>query len=127
MTAPQIHPSAVCETNDIGAGVVIGSHASIEKGARIGNGVVIKNGVHIYSGMVVEDGVHIGPNASFASERLPFNGAPTDKPIILREGCVIGANATLCPGITIGARAIIDAGAVVTQSGQCTATSRETG
>lgn len=118
MSTAEIHPSAVCATRELGTGVVIGCHSSVEEGARIGNDVIIKSGVHLYRGMVVEDGVHIGTNATFASSRLPGGAKGTDQPIVLRKGCVIGANATICAGVTVGEQAIVDAGAVVSQSVQ---------
>jgi len=107
MSAAAIHPTAVCDTRELGSGVMIGSHSSVEEGARIGNDVIIKSGVHLYCGMVVEDGVHIGTNATFASARLPGDSQGTDQPIVLRKGCVIGANATLCAGVTVGEQAIV--------------------
>ena len=118
MSRPILHPTSVCETDDIGEGVVIGSHVSIEAGTRIGNGVTIRNGVHLYRGTVVEDGVQIGTNASFAVERPLGDSSGLDLPIILKNRCVIGANATLCAGVTIGERSVVDAGAVVTRSVQ---------
>jgi len=114
----EIHSTSVCDSTEIGEGVVIGSHSNVEAGTRLGNRVVIKSGVHLFGGIIVEDGVHIGANAAFANERLPGDLSGTAKPIVLRAGCIIGANATICPGVTIGERAIVDAGAVVTQSVQ---------
>jgi len=36
-------------------------------------------------------------------------------PVIAREGAVIGGGATVLPGVTIGERAVVAAGAVVTK------------
>jgi len=41
---------------------------------------------------------------------------PQIKGPILREGCSIGANSTILPGIEIGEGAVIGAGAVVTKN-----------
>jgi acetyltransferase-like isoleucine patch superfamily enzyme len=38
------------------------------------------------------------------------------KQVILEEGCDIGVNATILPGVSIGKGAIIAAGAVVTKN-----------
>jgi acetyltransferase-like isoleucine patch superfamily enzyme len=37
------------------------------------------------------------------------------EPVIIKKGAMIGANATILPGITIGENAIIGAGAIVTK------------
>lgn len=39
----------------------------------------------------------------------------TVAPVVLRRGCYIGAGALLLPGVTVGERAVIGAGAVVTR------------
>ena len=39
----------------------------------------------------------------------------TVAPVILRRGCYVGAGALLLPGVTIGERAVVGAGAVVTR------------
>jgi acetyltransferase-like isoleucine patch superfamily enzyme len=36
-------------------------------------------------------------------------------PVILRRGCYLGACAVILPGITVGERAVVAAGAVVTR------------
>jgi acetyltransferase-like isoleucine patch superfamily enzyme len=129
-----IHPTALCEAASLGAGTQVGAFVQIMAGAKIGaaceienhafigsdvtlgDHVVIRGGVHLPAGMTVENGVCIGQNAAFADSRL--GQRTNDQPVILRKGCVIGANATLCAGVTIGEEAVVDAGAVVTQSVQ---------
>ncbi len=134
MSESFIHPTALCEAASLGAGTQIGAFVQIMAGARIGtdgeienhvcigrdvtlgNRVTVRGGVYLPSGMVIEDDVCIGQNACFADSRLGQRSQ--DQSVILRKGCVIGANATLCAGISIGEEAVVDAGAVVTQSVQ---------
>jgi acetyltransferase-like isoleucine patch superfamily enzyme len=45
----------------------------------------------------------------------PGAGDGTVAPVVLRRGCYIGAGALLLPGIQVGERAVVAAGAVVTR------------
>jgi UDP-2-acetamido-3-amino-2,3-dideoxy-glucuronate N-acetyltransferase len=129
------HPSAIVESPHVGSGTriaafahvlpeaVIGEecdlldHTFIENGVRIGNRVTIKCGVQLWDGVIVEDEVFIGPNATFAHDPFPRSKrSPQEYPkTIIRKGASIGANATLLPGVTVGASAMVGAGAVVTK------------
>lgn len=103
----------------IGTDCIIGSRTVIDAGVSIGDRVVLEGGSHLFAGLVIEEDVYIGTNATFARARVPREAMPSPGPsILLRPHCTIGANATLCPGVTIGEHAIVDAGAVVTQSVQ---------
>ncbi len=113
---PFVHIAAAVQ---VGTDCVIGSRTMIDSGVSIGNRVNLEGGSHLFSGLVIEDDVYIGTNATFARSRLTRETTPLPGPsILLRHHCNIGANATLCPGVTIGEHAIVDAGAVVTQSVQ---------
>jgi acetyltransferase-like isoleucine patch superfamily enzyme len=90
-------------------------HTFVEGGAVIGNRVTLKCGVYLWDGITVEDDVFIGPNAVFANDRYPrsrqyLSAHPQTK---LRQGCSIGAGAVILPGVTVGAWAMVGAGAVV--------------
>jgi acetyltransferase-like isoleucine patch superfamily enzyme len=92
-------------------------HTFIEGKVVVGNRVTMKCGVFLWDGIVVEDDVFIGPGAGFTNDLYPRSRQyPAEFPkTVLRQGCTIGANATLLPAITIGRWAIIGAGAVVTR------------
>jgi len=45
-------------------------------------------------------------------EKLPEN----DQPVVIEDGCWIGANVTILKGVTIGRGSVVAAGAVVTKS-----------
>jgi len=103
-------------------GAVIGSDCNlcdrtfVEGDVRIGDRVTIKCGVSLWDGVVVENDVFIGPNAVFTNDLRPRSrvysgGYPRT---LLKEGCSLGANCVILPGLTIGRWAMIGAGAVVT-------------
>jgi len=131
-----VHPTAIVESHDVGAGTRIwafthlmagamvgrdcniGEHCYIERGAVIGDRVTIKNHVAVWDGLSIEDDVFIGPHAALTNDRWPRSRNPgwvclTTR---IRRGASIGANATILGGVTIGQYALVGAGAVVTTS-----------
>jgi acetyltransferase-like isoleucine patch superfamily enzyme len=130
-----IHPKALCESCRIGTGTRIWAFAHVLSGAAIGrdcnicDGVFIENdvivgdrvtvkcGVQLWDGLRLEDDVFVGPNATFTNDPFPRSRIrPAAFPMtIVRAGASIGANATILPGIEIGAGAMVGAGAVVTR------------
>lgn len=133
---PKIHQKALIDEGaSIGArtriwafahilsGAVIGEdcnicdHTFIEGAVRMGNRVTIKCGVYLWDGVNIEDDVFIGPCAVFTNDLRPRskNYPPEFLKTVLKQGCSIGANATLLPGLTIGRWAMVAAGAIVTR------------
>jgi UDP-2-acetamido-3-amino-2,3-dideoxy-glucuronate N-acetyltransferase len=100
----------------IGADCNICDHTFIENDVVVGDRVTIKCGVQLWDGVTLEDDVFIGPNASFTNDHFPLSGQHPAAVLrtSVQKGASIGANATILPGITIGERAMIGAGAVVT-------------
>lgn len=130
------HPQAIVESARVGRGTriwafahvlpgaVIGAdcnlcdHVFVENDVVIGDRVTIKCGVQLWDGIRLEDDVFVGPNATFTNDPAPRSRQHlTAYPrTVVREGASIGANATILPGLTIGRRAMVGAGAVVTRS-----------
>jgi NDP-sugar pyrophosphorylase family protein len=102
----------------IGEDCNICDHTFIEGVVRLGDRVTLKCGVYLWDGLVLEDDVFVGPCAAFTNDLRPRSRQHLERhPIItLRQGCSIGANATILPGLTIGRFAMVGAGAVVTRS-----------
>jgi len=102
----------------IGADCNICSHCFIESDVAIGDRVTIKNGVSLYNGLRVEHDVFIGPNVTFTNDKFPQSRQHPDKYAytIIKKGASIGGGAVILPGLTIGERAMVGAGAVVTKS-----------
>lgn len=101
-----------------GADCNVCDHVFIENDVLVGDRVTIKCGVQLWDGVRLEDDVFVGPNATFTndifprSKQYPQAFAHTE----VRRGASIGANATILPGVTIGSRAMVGAGAVVTRN-----------
>ena len=107
--------------DNIGSGTYI---AAPLNGAALNN-IKIENNVFINSnllamargGITIEDDVQIAGNVSL----LTNNHDPYDrmvlpcKPILIRKGAWIGANAVILRGISVGRHSIIGAGSVVTK------------
>lgn len=70
-------------------------------------------------GIEIGDNVLIGPNCNLMTTNHPvephLRRATISKPIKLEPNVWLGANVTVCPGVTIGENSIIAAGSVVTK------------
>lgn len=115
------------ETMEFGDSVFIGSQALIQGRfdgtCRIGNHVWIGPQAYFDArNLIVEDYVGWGPGAKVLGSA--HTGMPVDQPIIATDlvikpvvvgyGADIGMNASIMPGVRIGAHSIVGAGAVVT-------------
>jgi acetyltransferase-like isoleucine patch superfamily enzyme len=127
--ALQVGPGVVVkhpETMDLGDAVFIGAQTMIQGRydgtCRIGNHVWI--GPHAYfdaRNLILEDYVGWGPGAKVLGSS--HTGEPIDipiistelsiKPVVIGYGADIGTNATILPGVHVGAHSIVGAGAVV--------------
>ncbi len=67
--------------------------------------------------MRIEDDVFIGPNTTFTNDKRPQSRAGSDKYLktIIKSGASIGAGCVVLPGLTIGRRALIGAGTLITK------------
>lgn len=105
------------EANVIGDKVSIGTLSVVEHQVTIGNGVRIHSQVFIPEYTIIEDGCWIGPNVVFTNAKYP-NRAETKSELtgcVVEQGAIIGANSTILPGVCIGGRALVAAGALVTE------------
>lgn len=100
----------------IGENCNICAHVLIENDVVVGDNVTVKSGVQLWDGVRVEDNVFIGPNVTFTNDLYPRSKQhPAEyAKTILKKGCSIGANSTIVCGVTIGEKAMIGAGSVVT-------------
>src|SRR5688572_26109604 len=129
------HPQALVESADVGRGTRVWAFAHVLPGAVVGadcnvcDGVFIENdvvvgdrvtikcGVQLWDGVRLEDDVFVGPNATFTNDKFPRAREWPERfeTTVVHRGASIGANATLLPGISVGAHAMVGAGAVVTR------------
>lgn len=102
----------------IGERCSLGQNVNISNHVRIGNGVKIQNNVSVYEGVELEDYVFCGPSAVFTNDLTPRakypKGSAGYKRTLVKTGATLGANSTVVCGHTIGAWAMVAAGAVVT-------------
>ena len=132
-----VHPSALVETSEIGAGTrvwafahvmegavvgadcKIGDHSFIEGGAVLGDRVVVKNNSLIWHGVIIGDDVFVGPNTVFTNVVAPrarHQTYPEDwEKTEVADRVTIGANSTIVSGIRLGYNCMIGAGSVVTK------------
>ena len=108
----------------VGDGTRIGAFVEIQKNAAVGSRCKISSHTFICEGVTIEDEVFIGHGVMFINDRQPratVNGRPQSEadwtvvPTRVRRGASIGSGAVILCGVTIGARAMVGAGAVVTR------------
>src|SRR5215471_2925605 len=110
---------------EIGDDVKIGTFVEIQKGARVGARCKISSHSFICEGVTLEEEVFVGHGVTFTNDLYPraTNAAGSLQteadwacvPTLIKRGASIGSGSTLLCGITIGERAIIGAGSVVTK------------
>lgn len=109
-----IHPTANIWKSTIGEGTRIAAFVEIG-GATVGRNCSIQAFAFVCPWVTLEDDVFIGPHVCFTNDKRPPSGGEYWKPTRVCRGASIGANATILPGVTIGERAVIGAGSVVTK------------
>lgn len=105
------------ETNKIGDDVSIGTLSVVEHHVKIGCGVRIHSQAFIPEYCILEDGCWIGPQVVLTNAPYPKspNAKNTLRGVRIGKKAIVGANATLLPGLVIGEHSLIGAGAVVTR------------
>jgi acetyltransferase-like isoleucine patch superfamily enzyme len=109
------HTVLIRERTTIGDNTAIGTASIIEGNSTIGNDVRIQSMVFVPTHTVIGDGVFIGPGAVLTNDRYPPTGKPELIGPVLEDVVVVGAHATILPGVRIGAGAAVAAGAIVTR------------
>ena len=109
----------------IGDGARIGTFVEIQKGVKIGKHCKIQSHSFICEGVTLEDEVFIGHNVTFINDRFPRatndEGRPKNdaewncEPTLVQRGASIGSGVTVMCGVTIGEKAIVGAGSMVTK------------
>ena len=104
---------------------LLAAMAADTKNARIGARCKISSHSFICEGVTIEDEVFIGHGVMFTNDLRPRATAGDGKlqteadwqviPTVVKKGASIGSGAVILCGITIGERAMIGAGAVVTR------------
>ena len=108
----------------VGDDTKIGAFVEIQKNAVVGSRCKISSHTFICEGVTLEDEVFVGHGVMFINDRFPratAGGALQTEadwqviPTRIKRGASIGSGAVIMCGVTIGERALIGAGAVVTR------------
>ena len=108
----------------IGDDTKIGAFVEIQKNAFIGRRCKISSHTFVCEGVTIEDDVFVGHGVMFINDRRPRATADgrlqteedwTVVPTLVKRGASIGSGAAILCGVTIGEKAMIGAGAVVTR------------
>jgi acetyltransferase-like isoleucine patch superfamily enzyme len=108
----------------VGDDTKIGAFVEIQKNAVIGSRCKISSHSFVCEGVTIEDEVFVGHGVMFINDRFP-RAASGDRlqteddwqvvPTRVCRGASIGSGAVVMCGVTIGSRAMVGAGAVVTR------------
>jgi acetyltransferase-like isoleucine patch superfamily enzyme len=103
------------ENASLGDEVTVGSGSCIDIQVVIGDRVSIGENVSVPPAARIGSRVIIGSNVRFLTEPVSLGTAKRgSRAIILEDGCSVGADAVISPGVCIGAGATVNDGAVVT-------------
>jgi len=110
----------------VGDKTKIGAFVEIQKNAHIGKNCKISSHTFICEGVVIEDDVFVGHGVTFINDTYPRATTEagslqteTDwkvEPTLVKRGASIGSGATILANVTIGEKALVGAGSVVTKS-----------
>jgi acetyltransferase-like isoleucine patch superfamily enzyme len=110
---------------EIGDNTKIGAFVEIQKNASVGSNCKISSHTFVCEGVKIEDGVFIGHGVTFINDMYPRavtegGELQTEKDwkvetTLVKAGASIGSGATILCGVTIGEKALVGAGSVVTK------------
>ena len=108
---------------DMRSSSMVGGSRFTRPNVSIGRWTYINEGAFFEAKERITVGEHtlFGPNVSIltSNHRLNHDGSPEPGsyalPVSIGSHSLIGANATVCPGVTIGDRVIVAAGAIVSR------------
>ena len=110
---------------EVGDETKVGAFVEVQKGAKIGSHCKISSHTFICEGVTIEDDVFVGHGVAFINDSYPRatvegGGLQTEadwqvERTLVTRGASIGSGATILSKVTIGERAIVGAGSVVTR------------
>jgi acetyltransferase-like isoleucine patch superfamily enzyme len=109
----------------VGDNTKIGAFVEIQKNAAVGKNCKISSHTFICEGVTIEDDVFVGHSVTFINDSYPRATAKNGtlqteadwivEPTRVKKGASIGSGSTILANVTIGERAIVGAGSVVTK------------
>ncbi len=110
---------------ELGDNTKVGPFVEIQKNARIGKNCKIQSHTFVCEGVTIEDEVFVGHGVTFTNDKYPRatnegGELQTEKdwvvlPTLVRKGASIGSGSTILCNVTIGERALVGAGSLVTR------------
>jgi len=110
---------------EIGDNTKIGAFVEIQKNVRIGKNCKIQSHTFICEGVTIEDNVLVGHGVTFINDKYPR--ATNEKgqlqteedwkveSTLVKKGASIGSGSTILSQLTVGEKAIVGAGSVITK------------
>jgi len=109
----------------IGDNTKIGTFVEVQKNAVIGKNCKIQSHTFICEGVTIEDDVFVGHGVTFINDKYPRatngdEGLQTEAdwkvvPTVVKKGASVGSGSTILCNVTIGEKAIVGSGSVVTK------------
>jgi acetyltransferase-like isoleucine patch superfamily enzyme len=103
----------------------IGTFVEVQKNATIGKRCKVQSHTFICEGVVIEDEAFIGHGVTFINDKYPRSTAGSGAlqteadwkvvPTVVKKGASIGSGSTILCNVTIGEKAIVGSGSVVTR------------
>lgn len=100
-------------------------HHTGPKGLKIGEDCFIGDEtlIDLYDSVVLEDKTTLAQrvtvlthlNVGYLDHPLQKNFPKTSKPVVFKTGSVVGASATILPGVTVGEKSFVAAGSLVSK------------
>jgi acetyltransferase-like isoleucine patch superfamily enzyme len=109
------HNVLVRSETTVGDDVLLGTNTVVDGACTIGSDLSCQTNVYIPRQTSIADSVFLGPGAVLTNDPYPLR---TDVGLVgptLESNVSVGANATVLPDVTVGKRAFVAAGAVVTE------------
>jgi len=110
---------------EVGDHTKIGAFVEVQKNARIGKNCKVSSHSFVCEGVTIEDNVFVGHGVTFINDAYPrattWDGRlQTEKdwkvePTRVKQGASIGSGAIILSNVTIGEKALVGAGSVVTR------------
>ena len=110
---------------EVGDNTKIGAFVEIQKNSKVGKNCKVSSHTFVCEGVIIEDDVFIGHSVTFINDSYPRATAADGQlqteqdwkveQTLVRRGASIGSGSTILSKVTIGEKAIVGAGSVVTK------------
>lgn len=108
------HNVMIRENTTIGNNVMVGTGSIIEGDVRIEDNTRIQSDVFISKHTIIKKRVFLGPRVTLLNDLYP--PSPLLKGPYIMDDAIVGASATILPGIIVNKHAFVAAGALVTKN-----------